>query len=100
MFGIIIGIFIGFLIVWLIANVWDCINEVEPYDIDEEDACNDPIFDVMKCPECYSYKYEELYVDPLFNRGKYARCKVCGWTWDLDEDDSCGVFETRGNIER
>ena len=99
MFGIIFGIFIGFLIVWLIANVWDCINEVEPYDIDEEDACNDPIFDEIKCSNCYSYKYEVCYVDPLFNRGKYARCKVCGWTWDVEEDSSQGIFESKGNIK-
>jgi len=36
MIGILIGSFIGFLLVWLIFNLWDQIFNVEPYDIDED----------------------------------------------------------------
>ena len=93
MIGIIIGIFIGFAIVWLIFTIWDYISYVEPFDIDEKDAIDDPIFDVIKCNKCGCYNYEVCYVNPLFNTGKYARCKSCGWTFDLDEDDSKGMFE-------
>lgn len=93
MIGVIFGILLGFLIIYILFTIWDYIDYTAPIDIDEKDACSDPIFDVMKCPKCYCYEYEVSYVDPLFNKGKYARCKACGWTWDLDEDDSQGIFE-------
>jgi hypothetical protein len=100
MIGILIGSFIGFLLVWLIFNLWDQIFNVEPYDIDEEDACNDPIFDAIKCPKCGCYNYNVDYMDPLFNTGKYGRCKACGWTFDLPEDSTQGILEAKGNIPR
>ena len=99
MIGVIIGIFIGFAIVWSIFSLWDIITSVEPYDIDEADAINDSIFDAIKCPKCDCYKYEVFYVDPLFNRGKYARCNACGWTFDLAEDSTQGILESKGNVE-
>ena len=93
MIGIIIGILIGFAIVWLIFTVWDYISYVEPFDVDESTLINDEVFDRIKCPECDCYRYEVCYVDPLFNRGKYGRCEACGWTFDLEEDDTNGLFE-------
>ena len=93
MLGIIVGILIGFGIVWLIFSLWDYIIYVEPFDVDESEACDDPIFDEIKCPKCSCYEYVVFYVDPLFNNGKYARCKACGWTFDLPEDDTNGIFE-------
>lgn len=93
MIYIAVGILLGFLIVYIVVNVIDWLTRVEPIEIDEEDACSDPIFDVIKCPECYCYNYDVCYVDPLFNRGKYARCRSCGCTWDLEEDGSCGTLE-------
>ena len=100
MFGILIGILIGFAIVWLIFNVWDYISYVEPFDVDEKSLIDDELFDSIKCPKCACYQYEMCYVDPLFNTGKYGRCKACGWTFDLPEDSTQGVFEAKGNYPR
>ena len=71
MFGIIFGILLGIALIWILINIWDCMNRVVPINID-----SDPIFDEIKCPECHCYEYEELYVDPLFNKGKYARANL------------------------
>jgi len=83
MIGIIIGILVGFTIVWILFSVWDYICYVEPYDIDEAELIDNEVFDAIKCPNCGCYEYQTLYVDELFMKGKYARCKSCGWTFDL-----------------
>ena len=93
MIGIFIAILIGLGVVWLLFNLWDSIMV-------GEDVTYDPIFDAIKCPKCGCYQYEVCYVDPLFNTGKYGRCKACGWTFDLSEDSTQGRFEARGNIPR
>lgn len=98
MIDIIIGILIGFVIVWIVVNIWVALTKVKPIEIDRGDLISDPIFDEIKCPKCNSYKYGVYYLDPLFNTGKYARCKTCGSTFDLDEDESLGTFEKGRNI--
>lgn len=92
MIGIFIAILIGLGVIWLLFNLWDSI-------IFDDVIYADPIFDAIKCPKCGCYEYEVAYVDPLFNTGKYGRCKSCGWTFDLDEDDSQGTFEVKGNVK-
>jgi hypothetical protein len=84
---ILIGMLLMFVIMWVVVNVWNEVTKVQPFDVDEQDLLNDPIFEKIKCPECYSYNYRICYVNPIFKSGRYALCSKCSRAFDLPEDD-------------